>query len=75
MFFGNSCFLDEHSSAVSLENWIVQREQSPSLFGAFICAKLVAFDYENEVDLKIGNIVFFFILFLFLLDHHVISLR
>lgn len=60
LFCSNSCFMDEHSSAVSLEKWIVQREQSPSLFGAFTPAKLVAFRYENEVDLKIGNIVFFF---------------
>lgn len=69
LFFGNSCFMDEHSSAVSLENWIVQREQSPSLFGAFTPAKLVAFGYENEVDLKTGNTVFFFnFYFIFIFD-------
>lgn len=28
VFFCNSCFVDEHSPAISLENWIVQREQS-----------------------------------------------
>lgn len=31
VFFGNSSFADEHFPAVSSENWIVQREQSPSL--------------------------------------------
>lgn len=40
---------------------------NPSQFGVFTPAKLVAFDYENEVDLKIGNIILF-IYFILIFD-------
>lgn len=40
-FCSNSCFVDEHPSAMSLHECIVLREQSSSLFGAFTPLPLI----------------------------------